>query len=141
MGGILGNQNHVMGPGETPFQAESSNSALQRILQMFVNGVEQLGTLADKIASVFITTLRVDAVQMTVAANGTRGQATLASGTVTVANTSVKTGAMIILTGEGVANAGEIGQGTIVNNTSFVIQSTSATDVRVVNYIIVNPQA
>lgn len=61
----------------------------------------------------------------------TCGKATLTSGTVTVSTTSVKTGSIIMLTDVttgALTNVGSLTVGTIVDGTSFVINSTNVLD-------------
>lgn len=73
------------------------------------------------------------------ATNNFIGTAQLSGGTKTVANTYVKTGAIIfcIWTGTGTQTTA-FKQGAIVNGTSFVI-STAGADTAEFNYIIFNP--
>lgn len=72
--------------------------------------------------------------------NARMGQATLASGTVTVSTTAVLTGSFVFLTdASGGANIGSLAVGTITNATSFVINSTNVLDSSKVNWIIINP--
>lgn len=69
------------------------------------------------------------------------GSATLASGTVTVANTSVKTGANILVSCEtpsGTQGFLSAPKASIVDATSFVINSDSAADNSTVIYLIIN---
>lgn len=73
--------------------------------------------------------------------NPTIGTATLSSGTVTVLNTSIKTGDFVFLTGidaAGVSTDGSLSLGTIVNATSFIINSSLLTDTRVIQYHIIH---
>jgi hypothetical protein len=70
------------------------------------------------------------------------GTATLASGTVTVSSAFVKTGAVIFLTyntPSGTQGFLSAPSGSIVNGTSFVINSSSASDNSTVNWKIINP--
>ncbi|MDE2425713.1 MAG: hypothetical protein KGO96_07385 [Elusimicrobia bacterium] len=70
---------------------------------------------------------------------GTAGQATLASGTVTVSTTAVTASSIIIVTYSGSPiNPGTLNIGTITAGTSFVIHSSSGTDASVVNWMLVN---
>jgi hypothetical protein len=72
-----------------------------------------------------------------------RGTGTLVAGTVTIANTSVTASSIIIVTGQndsgGVSSHGSLTIGTRVPGTSFVINSSIATDTRLVGYVIVEP--
>lgn len=70
--------------------------------------------------------------------NGYHGTATLVAGTVTVANTAVRTGDKIYLS-RAVADGtpGWLTPGTITNKVSFVINSSSNTDTSQVNWTIV----
>ena len=66
------------------------------------------------------------------------GTATLVGGTVTVSTTAVQSTSVIMLTRkQGLGTLGEIGQGTIVAGTSFVINSLNILDISVVNWMIV----
>jgi hypothetical protein len=68
----------------------------------------------------------------------TKGQATLVGGTVTITNAAAATGMLVFLTHAGVSGQiGVLSVGTIVNGTSFVINSTSALDTSLVNWMIV----
>lgn len=72
--------------------------------------------------------------------NATMGTATLnGSGTVTVSTTAVKTASRIWLTGVGTTDAGFLTIGTIVDSTSFVINSSGGSDARTVHWVIINP--
>lgn len=113
------------------------NNAFRRLIAQ----IRSLGTAAAKLAGVWVSVLRVDELQVdTTGADAIAGTATLVAGTVTVNTSKVRTGSLIHLTGVGTANAGHLTIGAIVNNTSFVITSTSGTDVRVVHWSIRNPQ-
>ena len=73
---------------------------------------------------------------------GNTGTATLVAGTVTVANERVRTGAKIIVsvnTPGGTQGFLSAPSGSIVDETSFVINSSSATETSTVNYWFVNP--
>lgn len=71
--------------------------------------------------------------------NTLTGSAVLASGTITVAAV-VKTGAKILVTRTSPSGTlGFLSIGTIINNTSFVINSSSSTDNSTVNWQIINP--
>ncbi len=72
-------------------------------------------------------------------AAGTSGQATLASGTVTVSTTAVTASSIISLTYSGTPSSpGILNVGTITAGTNFVIHSSSGTDASVVNWVIIN---
>lgn len=81
--------------------------------------------------------------RITQGANKNAGtSAAMVAGTVTVANTNVKAGAIILVSIE--TPAGVVGIlsapiASIVNATSFVINSSSALDTSTVNYLIINP--
>ena len=68
------------------------------------------------------------------------GQATLVAGSVTVNTTSVETGSIIMVSyvGTGLTNTGALSTNTIVNGTSFDIESTNGSDTNVVNWFIVS---
>ena len=73
---------------------------------------------------------------------GNNGTATLVAGTVTVADARVRTGAKIIVsvnTPGGTQGFLSAPSGSIVDETSFVINSSSATETSTVNYWFVNP--
>lgn len=73
-------------------------------------------------------------------ANGLVGTATLVGGTVTVATTAVKTGAIIMLTRKTPhGTAGDLSLGAIVDSTSFVINSANGADTSDVNWFVINP--
>ncbi len=71
---------------------------------------------------------------------GVIGVATLSGGTATVSTTNVDTTSRIFLTYESSAftNAGMLRVGTIVAGTSFVINSSNASDANKVNWLILN---
>ena len=65
------------------------------------------------------------------------GSATLVAGTVTVSNPYVQASSTIILSRKTIGGtAGYLSVGTVTGGTSFVINSSSATDTSVVNYLI-----
>lgn len=73
-------------------------------------------------------------------ANAKMGSATLAAGTVTVANTSVTANSRIFVTRKGAgANPGALTVSAKVAATSFTVTSTSGTDVGELDYFIVEP--
>ncbi len=69
-------------------------------------------------------------------ANSRIGQATLATGSVVVANTSVTTNTRIFLSGNGITNAGHLGY-TISAGVSFTILSSNPSDARLINWYMV----
>jgi hypothetical protein len=70
----------------------------------------------------------------------TAGVATLTAGQVTVSNTLVTTSSIIQLTHQITGGTvGVLSVGTRVNNTSFVINSSSATDTSTIGYFIIQP--
>lgn len=82
------------------------------------------------------------ALRLKEGSNATSGVAVLVAGTKTVATTSVKTGDRVILTRQ--LTGGTVGHltlGTIVNNTSFVIDSSSSSDTSTIYWVIVRPAA
>lgn len=108
------------------------------------NGNLVLGTAGNKIVSSSVGTT-------TAAGANSFGTVTLAGGTATVATTAVTTNSIVFLTRQsigatGAAVLGILSRGTIVNGTSFVINSLSqtdatalqASDVSVVGWMIVN---
>jgi hypothetical protein len=67
----------------------------------------------------------------------TKGNATLAAGTVTVTNSAAATGMVILLSYKTPgATVGVLSVGTIVNGTSFVINSSYDGDTGVVSWVI-----
>lgn len=65
------------------------------------------------------------------------GSATLSAGTVTVSNPYVQPTSTIILSRKSIGGtAGYLSVGTVVAGVSFIINSSSATDTSVVNYLI-----
>jgi hypothetical protein len=66
------------------------------------------------------------------------GIATLTAGTVTVTDTTVKAGAVILVTPRDTNNAGHMSVGTITANTSFVINSSDGADSGDVHWIRIN---
>ena len=74
--------------------------------------------------------------------NGVYGNATLVAGTKTVATTAVRTGDDILLTRKTIGGtAGNLSIGTIVDKTSFVINSSSGSDTSVVTWVILRAAA
>ena len=67
----------------------------------------------------------------------TRGKSTLVAGTVTVSNTNVDTGDLILMSATNQSGtAGHLSY-SIVNGTSFTITSTSNTDTRTIHWLII----
>lgn len=87
-----------------------------------------------------VTNLNADQVDGT---SVLRGTGTLVAGTVTIANTNVTANSIIMVTGQtdsgGFSSHGSLTIGTRVPGTSFVINSSIATDTRLVGYVIVEP--
>lgn len=74
------------------------------------------------------------------AVNGRMGIATLVSGVVTVANTSITANSRIFITPQsGTLNIGAVWVSTRVPGTSFTITSVNVLDTRVVAYQIFEP--
>lgn len=72
--------------------------------------------------------------------NKSMGVATLAAGTVTVANTRIQATSRIMLTGQNSSGThGELTVSARVVGTSFTITSTSGADTRSVAWLIVEP--
>ena len=67
------------------------------------------------------------------------GQATLIGGNVTIANTNIATGDIIMLTHASSSGTPGILYSAIINATSFDINSSSGTDTAVVNWFIIKP--
>lgn len=118
--------------GETPFESEKGNSSFKKLV------AKSLSLLS----SAYVQLLSADELQVkTTGADAVAGTATLVAGTVTVATTKVVAGSIIVLTPRGNTNAGLLDIQTITAGTSFVIRSASGTDVRVIGWSILNPQA
>lgn len=85
-------------------------------------------------------TLAGNGLRVAEGSNAKQGTATLAAGTVTVANTSVTANSRIFLTAQTSGAApGALRVSTLTAGTSFVITSTSGTDTSVVAYEIFEP--
>jgi hypothetical protein len=69
-------------------------------------------------------------------ANRSSGTATLVGGTVTVSNTSITANSIILMSPVGITNAGFLGITKSVGS-GFTIDSSNASDVRVIDYVIV----
>lgn len=105
---------------------------LQPVLQPLVN-VEALQHQID-------LALLTPSIQPTSNPRGFSGRATLVSGTVTILTPRVSASSEIMLTYRGtLASPGVLSVGTITDFTSFVINSTSATDTSTVSWLIINP--
>lgn len=121
-----------------PFEGEDANPSFLRLIQ---TSVKKLGALLTPLTEVNSAVVRADEVQVnTVGDAAVAGTATLVAGTETVLTSKVKTGSIIQLTGVTNTNAGYLSVGTIVNGVSFVISSSSGTDVRNVYWEIKNPK-
>jgi hypothetical protein len=71
--------------------------------------------------------------------NASIGAATLVAGTVTVSTTAVATGSQIMYCRKTIGGTvGNMSIGTIVNSTSFVLNSDNASDTSVINWWIIN---
>lgn len=133
---ILSGDTGLLLNGTPPGDGEKGNSTLTKIIEAAVAGVSTLGTALSRLTSVYATLLSGTTVEAgllkldATGADASMGKATLVAGTVTVNTTRVKTGSYIQLTAIGTTNAGHLGVGTIVDGTSFVISSSSGTDVR-----------
>lgn len=74
--------------------------------------------------------------------NKRMGQALLSGGTVTVSNTSVTASTRIFLSRQVTGGTpGHLSVGTVVASTSFVINSSSATDTSTVNWLLIEPKS
>ncbi len=79
-------------------------------------------------------------IKIATGANAKLGTATLAAGTVTVANTSVTANSKIFISDiSGGANVGFLDIGVITAGVSFVVNSSNALDTSSFNYLIVEP--
>lgn len=101
------------------------------------SAVVQTGTDKVVIASNVLPPVKIGSTgsTLTVVATGT---AALTSGTVTVTNANAVTGSIILLNGIGVTNAGTLCVGAIQSGTGFGVSSTSGSDGRTFNYIILH---
>jgi hypothetical protein len=73
--------------------------------------------------------------------NKRMGLATLVGGTVTVSNTSVTTNTRIFTSRQTAGGTlGHLSIGTVVASTSFVINSSSATDTSVIAWLLIEPK-
>jgi hypothetical protein len=78
-------------------------------------------------------------IKIATGSNASIGTATLVGGTVTVSTTAVATGSKIFLSRPTPGGTlGELSYGTIINGTSFVITSSSATETSSIDYVIFN---
>jgi hypothetical protein len=81
------------------------------------------------------------ALSLTDGANKRMGQATLVGGTITVSNTSVTANTRIFVTRATAGGTlGHLSVGTVTPATSFVINSSSATDTSTVNWLLIEPK-
>lgn len=79
-------------------------------------------------------------LNITTGTNASAGKsAAMTAGTITISTTAVTSSSLIFLTNAVVGGTpGILSVGTIVNGTSFVINSSSATDTSQVNWLIIN---
>lgn len=145
-----GDRSAVLGGSENNINAAASDSAIiagttntlgiLALRSVILGGTTQTLNEPD---TVLVQELRVaNAFKVARVANTLVGTATLVTGTVTVANTSVKTGAFIFIlhnTPSGTIGILSAPAASIVNNTSFVINSSAVTDNSDVHYLIINP--
>jgi hypothetical protein len=106
-------------------------------------GAQIVGFYNDSAASTQVLAIDKDGrfVIPTGGAASIAGQATLSSGTVTVSTTSIKAGSKVFFAHVGsgtAANFGTLYKGTVTAGTSFVINSTNASDNDAVEWWIVN---
>lgn len=81
------------------------------------------------------------AISLKDGANKRMGQAVLVGGTVTVSNTKVTANTRIFLTRQVAGGTlGHLSVGTVVAATSFVINSSSATDTSTINWLLIEPK-
>lgn len=128
---LNGNQSPNLS-GTPPFDGETGNPTFTALVEKIVSAIRTFTANVISVGNIKVDTTGADAMA---------GRATLSGGTVTVATTKVKTGSIILLTPIGATNAGLLSVGTITNNTSFVINSASGTDARVVCWTILEPIA
>lgn len=73
--------------------------------------------------------------------NKRMGQAVLVGGTVTVSNSSVTASTRIFLSRQVAGGTlGHLSVGTVTASTSFVINSSSATDTSTINWLLIEPK-
>lgn len=107
--------------------ANALANAAAKLLSVRNNGTEKVA--ADRAGKLIVPTGQADSVA---------GVATLVGGTVTVSTTSVKTGSTVLYARK--TTGGTVGQlsVTIVDATSFTINSSSGTETSTVSWFIVN---
>jgi hypothetical protein len=119
--------------GNLEFFVTASGGSATKRLTIATSGESQF------VGNINLTTAG-NKIKIATGTNASLGTATLSSGTVTVSTTAVTSSSKIYLThaGGSVANAGLLYVGTIVNGTSFVINSANASDNDTVNWWIIN---
>lgn len=82
-----------------------------------------------------------NAISMEDGTNKRMGQSVLVAGTVTVSNTSVTANTRIFLSRQVAGGTlGHLSVGTVVASTSFVINSSSATDTSTISWLLIEPK-
>ena len=120
------------------FQCSGISTATTRTYTLPNNNITILGEA--NTATITNKTIG-DKIRITTGSNASAGTATLVGGTVTVSTTSVATGSIIMLsrnTPSGTTGNLSAPSASIVNATSFVINSVSGTDTSTVNWLIIN---
>lgn len=127
-------------PEESPELVASRNfeSLASIISQIGVTIDEQssiLDTLKKKVAQLIYPAFQ--GINIRSGSNARIGSAVLVAGTVTVANTSVNATTLIFLSRS--TTGGTVGHlsYTVINGTSFTINSSSATDTSTINYLLI----
>lgn len=115
-------------------------NSITALTNMWVNETNANGSTA--IAQLSFGTQRADSLRMKEGSNAKQGVATLASGTVTVANTSVTANSRIILTPQTlgtITRPQALGVTARTAGTSFTVMSADATDTSTFAYEIFEP--
>lgn len=125
------------------FRASIGRGSLVRIARPKSDRFENLLITTDLSENILFGVSYNGAIFLLDATTGTgsevMGQATLSGGTATVATTNVSSNSRIFLTyATGFTNAGILKVGTIVDSTSFVINSSDGSDANKVNWFVLN---
>lgn len=139
-----GNNNFLLSTGGVTKWTFGGNSTANENF-IFTNAVTGNNPLtiasADDKVSVSGALLVGTKINITAGSNASVGTATLVGGTVTVSTTAVTSSSKIFLTDAttgALTNIGTPTVGTIVNGTSFVINSSNVLDTSNINWIIIN---
>lgn len=140
-----GMQASTSGPGDPSTLIDSPRNGVNITARITLkaNGISgpsiTLSTSTGAIAALLI--LNTTTIRIADGANRSMGQATLVAGTVTVSNTRVAANSRIFLSRHTAGGTlGHLSIGSISGATNFVINSSSATDTSVINWLIFDPQ-